>query len=90
VIGILLVVVLCGAWLCDGAHISFRTADNFINGYGLAWNVKKRTQAYTHPEYGDQFDHHAVVSMRPTGSPAASLACTSFCVDKVYWRARGV
>ncbi|HOL19959.1 MAG TPA: hypothetical protein PK813_06920 [Candidatus Hydrogenedens sp.] len=37
------------AWLCDDAYISFRTIDNFVNGYGLCWNVNERVQAYTHP-----------------------------------------
>lgn len=37
------------AWLCDDAYISFRTVDNFVNGYGLRWNVAERVQAYTHP-----------------------------------------
>ncbi len=37
------------AWLCDDAYISFRTIDNFVNGYGLRWNVNERVQAYTHP-----------------------------------------
>ena len=26
-----------------------RTVDNFVNGYGLTWNVAERVQAYTHP-----------------------------------------
>lgn len=37
------------AWLCDDAYITFRTVDNFINGYGLRWNVAERVQTYTHP-----------------------------------------
>jgi arabinofuranosyltransferase len=44
-----LVVVLRSAWLCDDAYITFRTVDNFINGYGLTWNPVERVQAYTHP-----------------------------------------
>jgi len=42
-------VVLRTAWLCDDAYISFRVVDNFVNGYGLTWNVQERVQAYTHP-----------------------------------------
>ena len=30
-------------------YITYRTADNFINGYGLRWNVAERVQMYTHP-----------------------------------------
>jgi arabinofuranosyltransferase len=37
------------AWLDDDAYITFRTVDNFLNGYGLRWNVDNRVQAYTHP-----------------------------------------
>jgi arabinofuranosyltransferase len=37
------------AWLDDDAYITFRTIDNFLNGYGLRWNVANRVQAYTHP-----------------------------------------
>ena len=37
------------AWLSDDAYITFRTVDNFVNGYGLRWNTHERVQAYTHP-----------------------------------------
>jgi arabinofuranosyltransferase len=37
------------AWLSDDAYITFRVIDNFINGYGVTWNVVERVQAYTHP-----------------------------------------
>lgn len=43
------VVVARGAWLSDDAFISYRTVDNFVNGYGLTWNVTERVQVYTHP-----------------------------------------
>lgn len=43
------VVVLRCAWVADDAYITFRTIDNFANGYGLTWNVGERVQAYTHP-----------------------------------------
>lgn len=41
--------VLSHAWFSDDAYFSFRTVDNFINGYGLTWNVAERVQVYTHP-----------------------------------------
>lgn len=41
--------VLSHAWFSDDAYFSFRTIDNFVNGYGLTWNVAERVQAYTHP-----------------------------------------
>ena len=44
-----LLVLFHTAWLCDDAFISFRTADNFVHGQGLTWNVEERVQAYTHP-----------------------------------------
>jgi arabinofuranosyltransferase len=37
------------AWVSDDAYITFRTVDNFLNGFGLRWNVDNRVQAYTHP-----------------------------------------
>lgn len=37
------------AWLGDDAYITFRTIDNFVNGYGLRWNISERVQSYTHP-----------------------------------------
>ena len=43
------VIITRRAWLGDDAYITFRTVDNFINGYGLTWNVDERVQAYTHP-----------------------------------------
>ena len=43
------IAVLKTAWLCDDAYITYRTVDNFVNGYGLTWNTAERVQAYTHP-----------------------------------------
>jgi arabinofuranosyltransferase len=37
------------SWLSDDAYITFRTIDNFVNGYGLRWNIDERVQAFTHP-----------------------------------------
>src|SRR5258708_38848078 len=37
------------AWLSDDSYITFRTVDNFVNGYGPVWNVGERVQSYTHP-----------------------------------------
>lgn len=37
------------AWVGDDVYITLRTVDNFVNGYGLTWNVAERVQAYTHP-----------------------------------------
>lgn len=43
------VVILRNAWVGDDAYITFRTVDNFVNGYGLTWNVAERVQSFTHP-----------------------------------------
>ena len=43
------VVLVRSAWITEDAYITLRTVDNFINGYGLTWNVAERVQAYTHP-----------------------------------------
>src|SRR5262245_12848753 len=46
---LLLYVLVVNAWVVDDAYITFRTIDNFLNGYGLRWNVDERVQSYTHP-----------------------------------------
>ena len=37
------------AWVGDDVYITLRTVDNFVNGYGLTWNIAERVQSYTHP-----------------------------------------
>jgi arabinofuranosyltransferase len=52
IIVLLLVYVLVlirTAWVSDDAYITFRTVDNFVNGFGLRWNVAERVQSFTHP-----------------------------------------
>jgi arabinofuranosyltransferase len=48
-IAVFVAVILRIAWVCDDAFITLRTVDNWVNGYGLRWNVVERVQAYTHP-----------------------------------------
>ena len=48
-IGLFVLLVTRRAWLSDDGFITFRTVHNFVNGYGLTWNVAERVQAYTHP-----------------------------------------
>jgi len=43
------ILIIRTAWICDDAYITFRTIDNFVNGYGLRWNITERVQTYTHP-----------------------------------------
>jgi hypothetical protein len=35
------------SWICDDAFISFRYADNLVNGDGLVYNVGERVEGYT-------------------------------------------
>jgi arabinofuranosyltransferase len=46
---LLLVAVVRAAWSCDDAFITLRTVDNWVDGFGLRWNVSERVQSYTHP-----------------------------------------
>jgi len=49
-LGVLFVFTLIrNAWVSDDAYITLRTVDNFVNGYGLRWNIVERVQSYTHP-----------------------------------------
>jgi arabinofuranosyltransferase len=48
-VALMAVVLIRTAWLSDDAYITFRTVDNFVNGYGLRWNPAERVQSYTHP-----------------------------------------
>lgn len=48
-LAIITIFYITNAWVVDDAYITFRTVDNFINGYGLRWNVAERVQSYTHP-----------------------------------------
>ena len=43
-----MVVWVRSAWGADDTYITLRSVDNFVNGYGLLWNVAERVQAYTH------------------------------------------
>jgi arabinofuranosyltransferase len=43
------VVLVRTAWVNEDAYITFRTIDNWLNGYGLRWNINERVQAFTNP-----------------------------------------
>jgi len=43
------ILLVLTAWLNDDAYITFRTVDNFVNGYGLTWNVSDRVETFTNP-----------------------------------------
>ncbi len=42
-------ILLGTAWIGDDAFITLRVIDNFVNGYGLRYNVIERVQVFTHP-----------------------------------------
>lgn len=46
---ILFLILIRTAWVADDAFLTMRTVDNFVNGYGLRWNILERVQIYTHP-----------------------------------------
>jgi arabinofuranosyltransferase len=46
---VFLITMLRTAWIGDDAAITLRTVLNFLNGYGLTFNIDERVQAYTHP-----------------------------------------
>ena len=48
-LAIFTVQVLRTAWVCDDSYITFRTADNIVNGFGPVWNISERVQGFTHP-----------------------------------------
>lgn len=48
-VAVFAVCVLRTAWIGDDAYITLRTVDNFIQGFGLRYNVAERVQSYTHP-----------------------------------------
>ena len=44
-----MVLVLTRYSCSDDAFIAFFTLYNFIQGFGLTWNVSERVQAYSYP-----------------------------------------
>lgn len=48
-LALLAAVLLRSAWVSQDAYITFRTVDNWLNGFGLTWNAGERVQVYTHP-----------------------------------------
>ena len=49
IFAVFVAVLIKNAWACDDAFICFRVADNFVNGYGLRWNIIERVQVFTNP-----------------------------------------
>lgn len=46
---VFVIVLIKSAWMGDDAFITMRTIDNFVNGYGLRWDLLERVQTFTHP-----------------------------------------
>jgi arabinofuranosyltransferase len=42
-------ILIRNLWISDDSFITMRVIDNFLNGYGLVWNVGERVQVFTHP-----------------------------------------
>ena len=73
-----LAVLLLNAWVAEDAFFTYRVVDNFVDGFGLRWNVDGRVQVYTHPLWMmlhiplyAAFGHIILVST------VLSLACTA-------------
>lgn len=49
IFAVYIVILLRSAYVNEDAYITMRTVDNFVNGYGLRWNVAERVQTFTHP-----------------------------------------
>lgn len=43
------VIIVRSGWLCEDSYITFRTVYNFVNGFGLRWNINERVQTFTNP-----------------------------------------
>jgi len=43
------VIIIRNAWIGDDAYIAFRTVYNFVNGFGLTFNINERVQSFTNP-----------------------------------------
>jgi arabinofuranosyltransferase len=83
---LLAAVVARTAWLSDDAYITFRTIDNFLNGYGLRWNVAERVQSFTHPLWLLLLTPLIAVTGNPYLSALAlSVLLTACAVGQVLW-----
>ncbi len=58
------------SYLDEDAFISFRVVDNFVNGFGLRWNVDERVQVYTNPLW--------VLALIPLHSFFSNIAWASY------------
>ena len=75
-------VFLANSWVGDDAYITFRVVDNFINGYGLRWNVAERVQTYTNPLWMLLMSAAYVLSHEVYYT---SLALSFLCCTAAFW-----
>jgi len=87
--GIVCFIIVRTAWICDDAFITLRTVDNFINGYGLVWNVGERVQTYTHPLWMFVLSAIYALSREPYYSTMAlSIGLSAATVGLILWQSR--
>lgn len=78
VLGVFTLLYYFNAYVCDDAFITFRSADNFVRGLGLRWNVVERVQVFTSPLFTLVFAGAFAIVHDPSDSPNP---------DRVYWLA---
>jgi arabinofuranosyltransferase len=83
---LLVVALIRTAWLCDDAFITFRTADNIVNGFGAVWNVGERVQSYTHPLWLALFLPVYALTREPYSAIALGVLLTLAAVGVVMAR----
>ena len=92
-VGLLLVVLLLvvkTAWVGDDAFITLRTADNFLHGHGLTWNVIERVQPFTHPLWLLVLTGlHAIIGDAYATLFTASILATIAVGVLFFWRLAG-
>jgi arabinofuranosyltransferase len=73
----LMFIVLAHAAATEDAYITFRVVDNFVQGFGLRWNIDERVQVYTNPLWMLlHLPFYAVSGNIFAVTIALSLACT--------------
>ncbi|MCA8973160.1 MAG: hypothetical protein KDC98_00490, partial [Planctomycetes bacterium] len=78
---LLVLTVLWNGWVCDDAFITFRVADNLLEGYGLRWNVAERVQAYSNPLWLLTFiPVYAVIGNAYAAAIVLGVTCTAVAI----------
>ncbi|MEW6051676.1 MAG: hypothetical protein AB1644_11545 [Candidatus Zixiibacteriota bacterium] len=77
-------------WLCDDAFISFRYAQNLVNGHGLVYNVGERVEGYTNFLWTIIISFFMLLELRPEPVSmvlgAASYFATVGILGYLSWR----